>query len=92
VPRETDPHVALLECVQYYVCSDRYEGPNNSGFFSHSKDAIDTQRDYNELEGTDYACQMTIMLVITCVPPGLLSAFVGDCAGLARAAALRGEK
>ena len=51
-PRETKPHVALRECVQYYVCGDMNEGPNNLEFFPHSKDAINTQRNYNELEGT----------------------------------------
>jgi hypothetical protein len=91
-PRETKPHVALRECVQYYVCSDMNEGPNNSGFFSHSKEAIDTQRNYDELAGTVYACQMTVMLVVIRVPPGLLSEFAGVCAGPARAATLRGEK
>jgi hypothetical protein len=35
---------------------------------------------------------MTVMPVIIRVPPGLLSAFVGGCAELARAVALRGEK
>jgi hypothetical protein len=65
---------------------------NNSAFFSHSKGAIDTQLDCNELVGTAYTCQMTVMLVVIRVPPWLLSAFVGDCAGLARAVALRGEK
>ena len=68
------------------------EGPNNLEFFSHSNDAINMQFNYDELEGTNYACQMTVMLVVIRVPPRLLSVFAGVCAGPERAATLRGEK
>jgi hypothetical protein len=68
------------------------EGFNNLEFFPHSKNAIDTQRNYIELAGTNYLCQMTVMLVVIRVPLGLLCVFAGVCAGLAHAATLRGEK
>ena len=64
------------------MCNDMIEGPNNSEFFPHSKDAIDAQRNCDELEGTDYACQMTVMLVAIRVLPGLLSMFASVCAGI----------
>ena len=79
-PRETMPHVALRDCVLYCVCNARYEGSNNSGFFYHSEGAIDTQRDYKELTGTAYACQMTVMPVVIRVPSGLLNARISGCA------------
>ena len=79
-PRERKPHVALRDCVLYYVCNARYEGSNNSGFFSHSKGAIDTQCVYKELTGTTYACQMTVMPVVIRVPSGLLNATTSGCA------------
>jgi hypothetical protein len=65
---------------------------DNSEFFPHSKNAIDTQRNYVELAGAIYSCQMTVMPVAIRVPLGLLSVFAGVCAGLARAATLRGEQ
>jgi hypothetical protein len=92
VPQETEPHVALWESVLYYMCNVWYEGSNNLAFFSHSKGAIDMQCIYKELVGTACACQMTVMLVITHVLPGLLSAFISGCAELAHAMALQGEK
>ena len=63
---------------------------DNSEFFPHSKNAIDTQRNYVELAGVIYSCQMTVMPVAIRVPLGLLCVFAGNCAGLARAATLRG--
>jgi hypothetical protein len=68
------------------------EGFNNLEFFPHSKNAIDTQRNYIELAGANYSCQMTVMLVVIRVLLGFLCVFAGICAGLARAATLRGEK
>jgi hypothetical protein len=69
------------------------KGPNNSEFFSHSKDATNMQCNCNELAGIFYVCQITVMLVVICVPPELLSEFASVCAGLAHAAAtLQGEK
>ena len=85
-------HVALRDCVLYCVCNARYEGSNDSGFFSHSEGAIDTQRDYRELTGAAYACQMTVMPVVIRVPSGLLNAKSAAAQKRARAVALRGEK
>ena len=53
---------------------------------------MDTQRDCKGLESTSSVCQMIFMLMITRVPPWLLSMFAGVCVGRARAAALREEK
>jgi hypothetical protein len=61
------------------------KGSNNLGFSSYSKDAIDTQHNYDELAGMVYVCQMTIMLVVICVLPGLLSEFASVCTGPAHA-------
>ena len=68
------------------------ECQDNSEFFPHSKRAIDTQRDYIKLAGTIYSCQMVVMPLAICIPPGLVRVFAGVSAGLARAAALRGER
>ena len=91
-PRETLSHVALRDCVLYCVCNARYEGSNDSGFFSHSEGAIDTQSDYKELTGAAYARQMTVMPVVIRVPSGLLNAKSAAAQKRARAVALRGEK
>ena len=85
-------HVALRDCVLYCVCNARYEGSNDLGFFFHSEGAIDMQRDYKELTGAAYVCQMTIMPVVIHVPLGLLNAKSAAAQKRARAVALRGEK
>ena len=85
-------HVALRDCVLYCVCNARYEGSNDSGFFSHSEGAIDTQSDYKELTGAAYARQMTVMPVVIRVPSGLLNAKSTAAQKRARAVALWGEK
>ena len=63
------------------------ECQDNSEFFPHSKKAIDTQRDYIKLAGAIYSCQMVVVPVAICIPPGLVRVFAGVSAGLAARAA-----
>ena len=70
--RETWSHVTLRVCVSYCVCNVMYECYDNSVFFPHSMIAIDTQRNYYELAGAIYSCQMAVMPVAIRVPLGLL--------------------